>query len=323
MAVRVTVHAVSAKDRAPAHSSEGCHADHAWATSTGESRSLNKPDEGQRHDGVRDGAFDIVVEGYDAVYASAASSPAFARLWAEHAYGGAFPVEFAHISFLTLDELQVMAQYLALGEGRVLVDLACGAGGPGLWIARQTGASLIGVDPSWAGLAQARRRSEQVGLAHRSLYQQGTFASTGLGGGVADGALSVDAIQYAPGKTDVFREAQRILRPGGRLAFSAFEVDPERVAGIPVLGVDPVADYAPLLETAGFAIDTYTESAGWADRVPAAYRAVIQAMPTLISEMGEAAAASLQMEAALTLQLQPYRRRVIVHARRLEIGPRP
>lgn len=288
------------------------------AMTTAESRSVNKPDESHWRDGVRDGVFDLVVHGYDAVYAMAASSPAFARLWAEHAYGGPFPVEFAHISFLTLDELQVMAQYLTLGAGTVLVDLACGAGGPGLWIAKQCGASLIGVDPSEAGLSQARERSEQVGLANRSRYQQGSFASTGLGNGAADGALSVDAIQYAPDKADVFSEARRILRPGGRLAFSAFEVAPERVAGIPVLGVDPVPDYAPLLETAGFAIDSYTESAGWTDRVSAAFGAVIEAMPTLVSELGEAAAASLQMEAALTLQLQPYRRRVIVHARRLE-----
>jgi SAM-dependent methyltransferase len=278
-----------------------------------------KPDQSRPRDGVRaDGVFDVVVAGYDAVYAAAALSPAFARLWAEHAYGGPFPAEFAHISFLTLDELQVMAQYLALGEGTVLVDLACGTGGPGLWIAEQCGASVIGVDPSSAGLAQARNRSEQVGLANRSQYQQGTFASTGLAEGAAHGALSVDAIQYAPDKTEVFREAHRILHPGGRLAFSAFEVDPDRVAGIPVLGVDPVPDYVPLLESAGFAVDLCTESAGWADRVPAAFGAVMEAMPTLTSEMGEAAAASLHMEAALTVQLQPYRRRVIVHARRLE-----
>jgi SAM-dependent methyltransferase len=280
-----------------------------------ESRLVNKPDQNlQRHDGV----FDAVVDGYDAVYAALGSSPAFARLWAEHAYGGTFPAEFAHISFLTYDELQAMAQYLALGQGMVLVDLACGAGGPGLWIAAQCGASVIGVDASSAGLSQARKRAEQVGLAGRSLYQQGTFASTGLGHGAADAAVSIDAIQYAPDKTAVFSEAYRVLRPGGRLAFSAFEVDPERVAGIPVLGVDPVPDYAPLLDTAGFAIDSYKESAGWADRVPAAFGAVMEAMPALTDEMGEAAAVSLQMEAAVTLQLQPYRRRVIVHARRLE-----
>ena len=280
---------------------------------------MNKPGQNLQRVGVRaDSAFDVVVDGYDAVYAAVASSPAFARLWADHAGGGPFPAEFAHIGFLTYDELLAMAQYLALGEGTVLADLACGAGGPGLWIAAQCRASVIGVDPSFAGLSQARKRAEQVGLANRSRYEQGTFASTGLGHGAADAALSVDAIQYAPDKTGVFREASRILRPGGRLAVSAFEVDPERVAGIPVLGVDPVPDYAPLLETAGFAIDSYKESVGWADRVSAAFGAVMEAMPTLTDEMGEAAAASLQMEAAVTLQLRPYRRRVIVHARRLE-----
>jgi SAM-dependent methyltransferase len=273
----------------------------------------------QPRDGVRaDGVFDVVVDGYDAVYAGVASSPAFTRLWAEHAYGGAFPTDFAHISFLTFDELQAIGRYLALGQGTVLVDLACGAGGPGLWIAAQYGASVIGVDPSSAGLTQARKRSEQAGLPDRAHYRQGTFASNGLADGAADGALSIDAIQYAPDKTKVFSEAYRILRPGGRLAFSAFEVEPHRVAGIPALGVDPVPDYAPLLEIAGFRIDSYKESVGWADRVQAAFGAVMDAMSTLTSEMGDAAALSLQMEAALTLQVQPYRRRVIVHAHRPE-----
>jgi SAM-dependent methyltransferase len=265
-----------------------------------------------------DGAFDIVVAGYDAVYAAVAASPTFARLWAEHAYGSAFPAEFAHISFLTISELRGLADHLALATDAVLVDLACGAGGPGLWVAAQSGASLIGIDPSSAGLGEARKRAEQVGISDRAHYQDGTFAGTGLADSTADGVLSIDAIQYASDKTEVFREARRILRPGGRLAFSAFEVDPERVAGIPVLGVDPVPDYAPYLLTAGFAIDSYEESAGWAERVPETFGAVMDSMATLTNEMGEAAAMSLQMEAALTLEVQPYRRRVVVGAHRID-----
>jgi SAM-dependent methyltransferase len=233
-------------------------------------------------DGVRaDGVFDVVVEGYDAVYAAVAASPAFGKLWAEHAYGGAFPAEFAHISFLTFSELRAMAAHLALGKDSVLADLACGAGGPGLWVATQCGASLIGVDPSSAGLAEARKRAGQLGFTTSAHYQRGTFAATGLAAGSADGVLSVDAIQYAPDKNQVFKEAHRILRRGGRLTFSAFEVDPERAVGLPVLGVDPVPDYAPLLQTAGFSIDSYEESAGWAERVPATYGAVMAAMTEL------------------------------------------
>ncbi len=265
-----------------------------------------------------DGVFDVVVAGYDAVYPAVAASPAFGKLWADHACGDAFPSEFAHISFLTLDELRAMAAYLALGDGAVLADLACGAGGPGLWVAAQCGASLVGVDPSSAGLAEARKRAGRVGVADRARYRQGTFAATGLAGGAADGALSVDAIQYAPDKIQVFGEARRILRPGGRLAFSAFEVDPGRVGGLPVLGVDPVPDYAPLLEEAGFSIDWYKELDGWAERVAAAFGAVMEAMAALTEEMGQATASSLGMEAAVTLQVRPYRRRVLAAARRVD-----
>jgi ubiquinone/menaquinone biosynthesis C-methylase UbiE len=262
------------------------------------------------------GVSQVVRDGYDAVYHALPRGETFSRIWRDKAYGGDFPAEFAHIGFLTLSEARRMLGLLRVDGGDVLVDLACGGGGPGLWAAQQSGASLIGIDPSRAGLAAARERATSAGLRQRWRFAEGTFERTGLAGNAADAVMSVDAFQYAPDKQAAVAEFFRILRPGGRLAFIAFEVDPAAVEGLPVLGVDPVADYAPLLELAGFAIDVYEETPGWRDRVHAAYGAIMEVNDVLAAEMGDQAAASAVAEAMLTLQVKPYPRRILAAARR-------
>ena len=142
--------------------------------------------------------------------------------------------------------------------------------------------------PSAAGLAAARRRAERVGLASRSTFQQETFEQTGLPDASADGAVSIEAFQYAPDKRAALAELHSILRPGARIGIICFEVDPSKVAGLPVLGVDPHSNYAPILEAAGFAVD------------------------------GERAAAGVLAEATLTVQTRPYPRRILLVAKRLD-----
>ena len=262
------------------------------------------------------GVFHAVRDGYDAVYDALERGPTFARIWRANAYGGDFPLEFAHIGFLTITEGQRLADLLALGEGAVLVDLACGAGGPGLWVAQQVGASLIGIDPSAPGLAAARERALRLGLDDRAQFQEGTFERTGLPERTADGVMSVEAFQYAPNKRAAMTEFFRILRPGCSLGFIAFEVDPDKVAGLPVLGVDPVVNYERLLEEAGFEVLAYEETPGWAERVYGTFSAVVDASHAISAEMGERAAASVLAEAMLTVAAKPYPRRVLAVARR-------
>lgn len=262
------------------------------------------------------GVFQAVLDGYDAVYDALPRSETFNRLWRKHAYEGDFPEEFAHIGFLTIPEAQRMRELLRIAPDDVVVDLACGAGGPGLWMAAESGASLFGIDPSPAGLTAAKARARDAGLANRSRFEQGTFERTNLPDGVCDAAMSIEALQYAPDKRAALTEFFRVLRPGGWLVFIAFEVDREKVAGLPVLGDDPIPDYTPLLEAAGFKIDAYEETPGWHERVNAAFGAVVDARDTLAQEMGDRAAAGAVAEAMLTVQLQPYPRRVLVAARR-------
>ena len=180
-----------------------------------------------------------------------------------------------------------------------------------MWVAQRTGAHLVGIDLSAVGIAHATQRAVDLGLAEIATFATGTFAETGLDANSCHGVMSVDALQYAPDKRAVFAEAARILGPGGCLVFTAFELDPTRTHGLPVVDADPVDDYRPLLEEAGFGVGAYEETPSWHEHLVATYEAVLAQQEELGEEMGEEAIGPLLMEVTLTLQHQPYRRRIL------------
>ena len=245
-----------------------------------------------------------VLEGYDAVYHALPRGQTFSRLWRMNAYRGDFPEQFAHIGFLTLPEAQRLRELLQIRPGEALVDLACGAGGPGLWMASQSAAFLVGVDPA------------TLASPPRARFQQGTFEQTNVADAAASAVMSIEAFQYAPDKRAAFAEFARIMRPGARAGIVCFEVDPAKVEGVPVLGVDPVADYRALMAAAGLDVEVYEETPGWQERVYAAYSAIAENSDTLIAEMGARTAAGAVAEAMLTVQIKPYPRRILAVASR-------
>ena len=259
----------------------------------------------------------IVAQGYDAVYEAMPRATTLRRVWKEVVEGDDYPDDFYHISFLTLDDLRRLTAELRLAPGMTFADLACGMGGPGLWVAKETGAKLEGVDFSAVAVAQAAKRAAALGLEPQVRFSVGTFAETGLPAGSVDAAMTLDALQYAPSKAAALSEFARIVRPGGRLVFNAFELEPERTAGLPVLGDDPVSDYRPLLEAAGFRVLTYEQTTRWHERVTAAYSAVIAAQESLRAEMGPLATAALLSEMTLTLERDIYCGRVFCVAERM------
>jgi hypothetical protein len=91
-----------------------------------------------------------------------------------------------------------------------------------------------------------RARTDSIRTPGRPLRDSGV-ERTNLAAGAAGAVISIDAFQYAPRKRAAFAELARIRRPGARAGIVCFEVDLGKVAGLPVLGVDPVADYRPLM----------------------------------------------------------------------------
>ena len=259
---------------------------------------------------------DLVASGYEAFYATWGESPTLRRIWREHVTGPDYPEEFAHISFLPLAQLRSLTEGLTLTPDQLLVDVACGAGGPGLWAAKETGARLIGIDLSPMAATQAFKRVGALGMGARATFDQGTFEATGLEPASADAVMSVDALQYVRDKSAALVEVARILRPRGRFAFVAFELDPDRVAGLS-FWEDAISDYRPLLEQVGFEVNHYGQIPHWEDQVAAGFGAILAQRDTLEAELGEAAAAATFMEATVTTELKPYCGHVLAVATRI------
>ncbi len=150
----------------------------------------------------------------------------------------------------------------ALKLGEVLIDLGSGAGFDCLLAARQVGAEgrVIGVDMTHEMLAKARDNAARVGAGNVE-FRLGELEHLPVADGTGDVIISNCVINLVPDKAQVFREAFRALKPGGRLAISDVvninPLPPELAADKALLcgcvaGAATPAAIEDLLQAAGF-----------------------------------------------------------------------
>jgi len=150
----------------------------------------------------------------------------------------------------------------ALQRGEVVVDLGAGGGLDCFLAAAEVGASgrVIGVDMTPDMLSKARDNAAR-GHFDNVEFRLGEIEHLPIADGQADVVISNCVINLSPAKAQVFREAYRVLKPGGRLAVSdvvataelpdAITQSPELIAGC-MGNASLISDIEAMLDAAGF-----------------------------------------------------------------------
>lgn len=146
--------------------------------------------------------------------------------------------------------------------GETVVDLGSGAGFDAFIVARQVGdkGQVIGVDLADEMLALARANAKKGKYANVA-FVKGDIEQLPLANDSADHIISNCVINLSLNKAQVYREAYRVLKPGGKLAISDIVLERElpdfvksSLAGhiACVSGAETLTDYIQYVKDAGF-----------------------------------------------------------------------
>ena len=171
---------------------------------------------------------------------------------------GSLPGEVAELSLGCGDPVTLAS----LEPGQTVLDLGSGGGIDCFLAGKQVGESgrVIGIDMTAEMIEKARLNKDNLG-AENVEFRLGEIEHLPVADETVDVVISNCVINLSPDKPQVFREAYRALRPGGRLAVSDIVTDGNLPEGIKsnlsawvgcLAGALDVKDYTAAIESAGF-----------------------------------------------------------------------
>lgn len=191
------------------------------------------------------------------IYFGSFSGPAFESIRKE-TYGE----DIGQFCWITAEEYRSFIRFLQIEPDDHVLDIASGSGGPAIFLARETGAFVYGIDMNEKAVSTAQMLAERESLASRLDFRQAD-AREGLpfDSSRFQAIVCIDSIQNIGSRLQLLRESYRVLKPGGQILYT----DTHLMTGIitideiaPRINVKMHFDFTPpgenerLIEIAGF-----------------------------------------------------------------------
>jgi ubiquinone/menaquinone biosynthesis C-methylase UbiE len=149
---------------------------------------------------------------------------------------------------------------LGLTSAARVLDVASGKGESAIFLAKQFGCSVVGVDFGSQNVLESNSRATSAQIAHLVSFVQGDAERLDFPDADFDAVICECAFCTFPDKQAAALEFARVLRPGGQIGMSDLTRSgalPEDLKGLLawiacIADAQPVEQYAGYLEAAGF-----------------------------------------------------------------------
>lgn len=161
-----------------------------------------------------------------------------------------------------LDANDALAARAGISKGTKVVDFCAGLGGPARYLAHRYGADVTGIELTPARVKGAQELTRLVSLQNNVRVIEGDVMQVPLPDDNADVVISQEALLHIPDKSRALVEAYRILKPGGRIAFTDWVAhrplsDADKGLmwrGMAVTDLYSLENYSELVRKAGFSV---------------------------------------------------------------------
>jgi ubiquinone/menaquinone biosynthesis C-methylase UbiE len=157
-------------------------------------------------------------------------------------------------------------------QGKRVLDVGCGIGGPAFEIARTSGSNVVGVDLEAPLIERATAASEKLGLAAQCEFRTVEIGPLPFADGSFDIVISSGALTQTTDTHKLIDECYRVLAPGGHLSCyewmnSGAEYSDDMYYWFEVEGLtyalNTLDEFAGLFSDSGFAEVETTDASDW------------------------------------------------------------
>lgn len=196
-----------------------------------------------------------------------------------------------------VEAVEALGDALALAPGDHVLDICSGMGGPARWLAHKYGCRVTGLDLTPSRVAGAKRLTQLARLDSAVGFFEGDATAMPFQDSTFSAAVGQESWCHIPDKAAILAECARVLRPGGRLAFTDImtvgalsPADEDRLlSGMSIPRPSSLGEYMSALAANGFSVRETTDlCSSWKSILVARLEMYRSLRDTTVAKFGEA-----------------------------------